>query len=234
MGDPLSPLYTYLQSTQPPAARPFVTLTYAQSLDGSIAAHANQRLLLSGQESLMMTHRLRALHDGIMVGVGTVLADNPQLTVRLVEGENPRPVVLDTHLRSPLGSNLFQSTTSPIFLHGAAAEAERVERFREAGAALAAVPLDPGEGLQPDAALRELRDHGIHRLMIEGGARVINSFTRADLADLLVLTIAPRLVDGLRPLEAGDALPLPSLHKANWQPLGEDVIFWAKVEHADE
>jgi len=65
---------------------PYITLTYAQSLDGSISAIRGKPLLLSGKESLVMTHRLRACHDGIMVGVGTLLADNPSLTTRLVPG----------------------------------------------------------------------------------------------------------------------------------------------------
>ena len=86
--------------------RPFVTLTYAQSLDGSIARVPGKRLQLSGPEAQAMTHRLRAVNDAILVGIGTVLADNPRLTVRLAEGSDPQPVILDSKLRFPLDANL--------------------------------------------------------------------------------------------------------------------------------
>jgi len=76
--------------------RPLVTLSYAQSLDGCIAARPGQPLAVSGPLSLTLTHQLRAAHDAILVGIGTVLADNPRLTVRLVEGQHPQPVVVDS------------------------------------------------------------------------------------------------------------------------------------------
>ena len=85
--------------------RPFVTLSYAQSLDGCIAAKRGQPLALSGPQSLTLTHQLRSAHDAIMVGIGTLLADNPRLTVRLVEGRDPQPVVLDSRLRFPSEAN---------------------------------------------------------------------------------------------------------------------------------
>src|SRR3989304_8693232 len=76
--------------------RPLVTLSYAQSLDGCIAARAGERLALSGPESMRLTHRLRAAQDAILVGIGTVPADNPRLTVHLVQGQDPQPIVLDS------------------------------------------------------------------------------------------------------------------------------------------
>ena len=80
---------------------PIVTLAYAQTLNGMIAKKRGEPLVLSCEESMVMTHQLRAEHDVILVGIGTVLADDPRLTVRLVEGEDPQPVVLDSHLRCP-------------------------------------------------------------------------------------------------------------------------------------
>ena len=90
---------------------PFVTLSYAQSLDGSIAAKRGEALGLSGPESLRLTHRLRSMHDAILVGIGTVLSDNPRLTVRLVNGQNPRPIVVDSQLRIPLNCKLFHENS---------------------------------------------------------------------------------------------------------------------------
>jgi riboflavin-specific deaminase-like protein len=88
------------------AERPFVTLSYAQSLDGSIALHNHAPLSLSGPESLCLTHQLRSMHDGILIGIGTVLSDDPQLTVRHWVGHNPQPIVLDSQLRIPAKARL--------------------------------------------------------------------------------------------------------------------------------
>src|SRR5687768_14040118 len=88
--------------------RPFVTLSYAQSLDGSIAVNSGASLALSGLESTCLTHQLRSLHDGILVGISTVLTDNPQLSVREWDGPSPQPIVLDSHLRMPATARLSQ------------------------------------------------------------------------------------------------------------------------------
>ncbi|MGH9336192.1 MAG: RibD family protein, partial [Vicinamibacteria bacterium] len=89
--------------------RPFVTLAYAQSLDGSIAGEGNRPLSLSCERSQKLTHELRACHDAILVGIGTVLADNPRLIVRLVNGEDPRPIVVDSRLRIPRDARLLKN-----------------------------------------------------------------------------------------------------------------------------
>ena len=94
--------------------RPRVTLTYAQSLDGSIAARAGLPLVLSGAASMRYTHQLRAAHDAILVGIGTVLSDDPQLNVRLVEGPSPRPIILDSELRCPLTARCLEASRRPI------------------------------------------------------------------------------------------------------------------------
>ncbi|MCA1797659.1 MAG: RibD family protein [Geobacteraceae bacterium] len=93
--------------------RPFVTLSYAQSWGGSITTIQGQPLALSGAESTRLTHQLRSLHDGILVGIETVLSDDPQLTVRHWHGKNPQPIVLDTSLRMPASL-----TVAPLLLGG--------------------------------------------------------------------------------------------------------------------
>jgi len=94
-------------SAAAPTDRPFITLCYAQSLDGSIALSDGRPLTLSSPPSLFRTHALRARHEGLLVGLGTILADDPQLTVRHAAGPNPQPVVLDTDLRTPRAARLF-------------------------------------------------------------------------------------------------------------------------------
>ena len=81
--------------------RPFITLSYAQSLDGCISKDKNKSMVLSDKESMILTHQIRSIHDAILVGIGTVLSDDPQLTVRKVQGKNPQPIILDTNLKFP-------------------------------------------------------------------------------------------------------------------------------------
>lgn len=107
-------------SAAAPADRPFVTLSYAQSLDGSIALGDGRPLALSSPPSLFRTHALRARHDGLLVGVGTILTDDPRLTVRHAAGPNPRPVILDTQLRTPLPARVFANPSRPWFEIGRA------------------------------------------------------------------------------------------------------------------
>ncbi len=90
--------------------RPLVTLSYAQDLDGSIAKRRGEPTSISGPESLEFTHRLRAAHDAILVGIGTVISDDPQLNVRFAKGNDPQIVVLDSQLRLPLQSKLLENS----------------------------------------------------------------------------------------------------------------------------
>ncbi|HEY0710430.1 MAG TPA: dihydrofolate reductase family protein, partial [Polyangia bacterium] len=109
--------------------RPFVTLTWAQSLDGCIAREPGQRTVISGDETMSLAHALRASHDGILIGVGTLVADDPALTVRLWSGESPTPIVLDTRLRTPLSSRLVlagQQRSVFIACTNAADEQQRI------------------------------------------------------------------------------------------------------------
>src|SRR5512143_2126154 len=122
------------------AGRPLGTLTYAQSLDGSIAARRDQRLELSGEESRVMTHRLRAAHAAILVGIGTVLADDPRLTARLVGGPDPQPVILDSHLRVPASARLLQNILKPWIITTEAADPHRKGALEAAGARLITAP----------------------------------------------------------------------------------------------
>ncbi|SPO37720.1 uncharacterized protein PSFLO_03196 [Pseudozyma flocculosa] len=185
--------------------RPHVTLTFAQSSDGKIAGEGKQQLALSGKESMLMTHNLRTLHDGILVGIGTVLNDDPQLNARLLSSPTPvdrlpRPIVLDSALRTPVACKLIRNGQSgvgrrPLILCSASADEERRRALHEAGAEVVQLPSAGGSQLAWDDALALLSRHGIERLMVEGGAAVIDSLMgRQDLVDTLLVTVAPRTV----------------------------------------
>jgi 3,4-dihydroxy 2-butanone 4-phosphate synthase/GTP cyclohydrolase II len=202
--------------------RPIVTLAFAQSLDGSLTAERGQPLALSGPESLAYTHQLRAAHDALLVGLGTVLADDPQLTVRHAVGPNPQPIVLDSRLRLPLTARLLRHPTHSAWI-AATVEAlpERERELRLARAKVFRVPADEAGQVSLPALLDELGARGIKSLMVEGGARVLTAFLAQRLAQRVSVTIAPRFVGGMRALvERVDV----SLRNVQSRMLGNDFI----------
>jgi riboflavin-specific deaminase-like protein len=211
--------------------RPFILISYAQSIDGSIAEGDRRSLKISGPSAMLLTHQLRALFDAILVGIDTVLADDPQLTVRLVPGNSPRPVVLDTHLRIPLESRLMQHADHPSWLASAASNSgARAGAIRAAGATILPCGLDANGLIDIRHLMGMLHDRGIRSLMVEGGAKVITSFIRAELADLLVITISPTLIGGLRVVHALPSAPLPrfNLTQVHYERRDDDMILWAR------
>lgn len=213
---------------------PQVTLSFAQSLDGSIAAQPGRRTVLSGPESMAYTHRLRASHDAILVGVGTVIADNPKLTVRLASGAHPQPVVLDSALRIPLGCSLIASPVMPLWVmcaHDAPAEQQRA--LERAGAQVLRVQAPGAYHTRWPALLGVLAARSVGTLMVEGGARVIGSMLKGGAAHRLAVTIAPRLLGGLRALDAQiDPALLQRLVNVRYEKVGEDMILEADLEHS--
>lgn len=213
--------------------RPLVTLTYAQSLDGSIAARAGHPLAISGPESQVFTHTLRAAHDAILVGIGTVLADNPRLNVRLVPGQNPQPILLDSRLRIPSYANLLRDGNPPWVITTPGAEALRQEGLEQLGAKVLRLPESASGGIDLTALLDMLGELGITSLMVEGGAQVITSFIASRLVDQIIVTVAPVLVGGLRVLESSHSLPLgnfPRLTEVSFHQVGEDLVLWGNPD----
>ncbi len=226
--------------------RPLVTLSYAQSLDGCISARRGAPTSISGPEAMKLTHQLRAAHDAILVGIGTVLADDPRLSVRLVAGKNPQPVVLDSHLRLPVGARLLQGDPLP-WIATAYTNLPTTEKppnrnpkpaaLLACGAQLLPVPVDDQGCLSLNTLLQTLSGRGINSLMVEGGARVITSFLIQDLVDQVVLTIAPILLGGLPAVERspeqephpGAQPVLASLREMGYDRLGQDTIIWGKL-----
>lgn len=230
MGDPLDRLLARVPATGIKARRPSVTISYAQSLDGSIASASGKPLSLSSRGTLEMTHRLRAAHDAILVGIGTILADNPQLTVRHVDGEHPQPVILDTYLRTPNEASILEHPKPPIIAAGRTPNRVRAQELEQAGGRVLSLPTRE-EGLVELTALMErLRQLGLASVMVEGGTRVISSFLRDQLADCMVVTIAPSLVAGKRAIEDLAQDSLPRLGEPEWAAFGPDLVVWGEVE----
>lgn len=213
--------------------KPLVLLTYAQSLDGSISTQRDRQLQLSGPDSQQMTHHLRASHDAILVGIGTVIADDPRLTARLVEGKNPQPIIVDTHLRFPLSARLLMNPDlRPWVVTSDHVEPKRRKLLESAGAKVLAVPHNSDGLLDLRSILMLLGGIGIASLMVEGGARVITSFLKNHLADWLVITLTPRLVGGLNVIDQSlwdRPEHYPRLAHLSSQPCGDDLIIWGDI-----
>ena len=176
--------------------RPMVTLKIASSLDGKIATKSGDSKWITGELARAHGHRLRATHDAILVGIGTVLADDPELTCRLpgLEDRSPVRVVLDRRLRLPLESKLVQSATNGpgmrvIFEID---EGEQSRVLEERGVRLATTP--PGAELR--WVLGGLAGFGATRVLVEGGATVAAAFLQADLVDRLHWFRAPGVIGG--------------------------------------
>jgi 3,4-dihydroxy 2-butanone 4-phosphate synthase/GTP cyclohydrolase II len=209
--------------------RPLVGLCFAQSLDGCLAARPGQPTRLSGPQSSQLTHQLRAAHDAILVGVGTVIADDPQLTVRLAAGRDPQPVILDSRLRTPLQARLVQQAVRLAWVATTpAADPARRAGLESAGARILVLPAG-GEGrVSLDALLKKLAEEGVSKLMVEGGAQVIASFLTQGLVDWVSITIAPVFLGGLPALGPGVAGDI-RLKDVYSEQLGEDTLIFGRL-----
>jgi diaminohydroxyphosphoribosylaminopyrimidine deaminase/5-amino-6-(5-phosphoribosylamino)uracil reductase len=179
--------------------RPMVTLKLASTLDGRIATHAGESQWITGTPARRMGHAMRGRHDAVMVGVGTVLADNPDLTCR-IPGFRPTPnvrVIADSHLRTPLTSRLM-TTAAEVptwFLLREGTNLAREDAFAGIGAKLIKVPGSPA-GVDLTAAMAALGSAGLTRVLVEGGGQLAAALLRADLVDRIAWLHAPTIMGG--------------------------------------
>jgi len=227
-------------SDNPPAEygeRPRVTIHYAQTLDGRIATRSGQSQWISGEASLRLAHELRAAHQAVMVGVGTILADNPRLTVRLIDGRSPRRIVVDSTLRVPLESHvLTDGAADTIVATTPRAPEDRIMAVRRQGADVVVVPQDAGGRVDLGELLRRLAARGITALLIEGGRELITSALRARLVDRLVVCVAPKVIgagiEAVGDLHIGHMSEALTFARVSVTTVGEDVIFDGQLQPA--
>ena len=207
--------------------RPFVTLSWAQSLDGSLTLKQGKSSPISCADSMRMTHQLRTRHDGILVGIGTVLADNPSLTARIGLEKNckqPRPIILDSHLRIPTESRLLSHPLRPIVATTDLADHNLEPKL---SSDIIRVQATKSGKVALEPLLNHLGKLGIRSVMVEGGGRIITSFLNAQIANRAIITIAPVFVggyDAVQPLDQSTWQQLPRLHDMQTIPCGSDLI----------
>ena len=216
---------------------PFVTVKYAQSLDGRIATSTGDSQWISGPATLRLAHKLRLEHDAIMVGIGTLLADDPELTVRLVKGRSPIRVVVDSQLRTPFESRVLAGGAAAGTMIAVAAnvDADRVSEIQKLGAEILRIPsAQNGSGVDITRLLGELGKRGIASVLVEGGKGIITSLLSARVVDRLIVVIAPKIIGqgteaigDLGITRLGDAITFLSV---KIRRLGEDIIFDARLK----
>jgi diaminohydroxyphosphoribosylaminopyrimidine deaminase / 5-amino-6-(5-phosphoribosylamino)uracil reductase len=199
----------------------FVIGQLGQSLDGRVATATGKSRYINGPEAIRHLHRLRALVDAVVVGVGTVIADDPQLSVREVEGPCPARVVIDPSFRMPDCARMLGDGAGPIY----AIQTEAGDRAN--GVEPIVVPK-AADGIAPGAIVAALAARGFRRILIEGGARTVSAFLAARALHRLHLSIAPMVIGSgpmgvnLPPIDELDSAlrPTTAVHR-----LGEDVVF---------
>ena len=216
---------------------PFVTLKFAQSLDGRIATATGDSQWISSAGARRLAHQLRSKHDAIMVGIGTVLADDPQLTVRLVEGRDPLRVVVDSRLRIPLGARVLAGGAARGTVIATAEDSDpaRAREIENLGAQVIRLPVSPDHsGINLIRLLEELAQRGVASVMVEGGRGIITSLLAARAVDRLVAIIAPRIIG--QGTEAVADLGITRLDEVitfssfTTDRLGPDIIFDARLK----
>lgn len=190
--------------------KPFVILKVAMTLDGRIATAEGSSRWITGEPARLEVHRLRSEVDAVMIGIGTVLADDPMLTARRPGMRNPIRIVIDPNLRIPLKAKLVTSVSeAPTFLIAAAsASTEKIRKLEKAGVQVALLP-QANKKISFDDIFERLGKAGIASVLIEGGGRVNGMALRGGVVDKVIFYIAPKLLCGedARSAVAGKAIP---------------------------
>jgi len=217
--------------------RPHVTLKAAMTLDGRIADRQGESKWITGEAARAVAHRLRAESDAIVVGVGTVLRDDPALTVRLGRPwpREPYRVVLDTRARTPLDARVIAAGTPAraLVITGDDADPARVAALTAVGATVVPVARSD-DHVDPRAALAALAEREVRAVLVEGGGEVHGGFVDAGLVDRVAVFVAPRVMGGraATPSIGGSGLPLGGalrLSTLEVSRLGDDLLIEADV-----
>lgn len=212
---------------------PLVVLKLAQTLDGRIATRTGQSRWITGEAARREVHRWRARLDAVMVGAGTVLADDPELTVRLVRGRNPRPLVVDGRLRVPPTARVF-SRSGAVLVTGDGADPERRDAFTRQGVEVWTFPA-PGGWLDLRLPLARAAAAGMTSVLLEGGAGLATAALRDRVVDQVQVYLAPILlgegIASLGDLGITDLRQAIGLEEVRVRKLGSDLLYTATVRY---
>jgi len=174
--------------------RPFVVVKAAMSLDGKIATRTGDSKYITGREARRHVHQLRAEIDAVMVGIGTVLKDDPQLTVRLISGRNPVKIVVDSTLKIPLNANVIKNEPNKLIIAATKkANKTKIKKLQQKGVNVLVVNTKKGM-VDLDDLMKQLGRLEITSIMIEGGAELNSEAIKAGLVDKVLFFIAPSVI----------------------------------------
>ncbi|WP_102691161.1 bifunctional diaminohydroxyphosphoribosylaminopyrimidine deaminase/5-amino-6-(5-phosphoribosylamino)uracil reductase RibD [Rummeliibacillus pycnus] len=178
-------------------SRPFVISKFAMTLDGKIATHTGHSKWITGEAARMNVHEIRHEVDGILVGVGTVLVDNPSLTTRLPQGgKNPVRIILDSKLRTPLDANVMNTNEAKtIIVTDSTIDRAKAAEYEAKGVQILYVPTNE-QGIDLNTTLEALYQEGITDILVEGGGAIHASFVRSNLIDKYIIYVAPKILGG--------------------------------------
>jgi diaminohydroxyphosphoribosylaminopyrimidine deaminase / 5-amino-6-(5-phosphoribosylamino)uracil reductase len=214
---------------------PFVTIKYAQTLDGRIATATGQSQWISSEATLKFAHRLRTEHDAILVGAGTIIKDNPELTCRLVRGRNPLRVIVDSDLKIPVQSKIFQNLDQAKTIIATAKKSGEpgYNRIAATGVEILTVNKDKQGNVNLKKLFKMLAARNISSVLVEGGAQIITSVLKDNLANRLVAIIAPKIIG--KGIEAVGDLQIRKLSLAkqlsvqNVKRMGTDIVIDSRL-----
>jgi GTP cyclohydrolase II len=222
-----------LGQVRPSDNRPYVVLKYAQTLDGRTATANGDAKWISGEPERRVSHAMRAACDAVMVWIGTVLRDDPRLTVRMVPGASPIRVIVDSGLRVPDHARVLDGDAVTIALTTARSSPARREALRQRRVRVEVVQEGP-DGVDLHEGLARLAELGIRSLLVEGGARVITSLLRDRFADRVVVALAPMLLgkgtEAVGDLGVGEVVNALRLVNPTRHSAGTDLLIAADLD----
>lgn len=229
------PFFHYIENKMP-----YVVMKYAMTLDGKIAAYTGESKWVTGEESRSHVHVLRNRYTGIMVGVGTVLADNPELTCRIEGGRNPIRIICDSHLRTPLDFKIVETAKDvPTIIGTCEKDVNKHQPYLDKGCQIIVVPEKDGH-VDVRALLEELGERKIDSILLEGGGTLNWTFVKEGLINRVATYVAPKIFGGAEaksPVE-GLGFPAPAecmeLEIVNIEDMGDDILIESEVKNCSQ
>ncbi len=214
--------------------RPNVTLKFVRTLDGYIATKTGDSKWISSLKSRKFAHKLRSQHDAVLVGVNTVLKDDPLLNVRMVKGRNPIKIIVDSRLRTPLTARVLKNQPQKTILAVTKnAQPRKIKQVQKLGAKVLMIPADRNGQVDLKKLLLKLSKIGTKSMLVEGGAKIITNFLKNRLADRLVIITAPKIIGkGLPAVNSPNSVRLPKtqLTAPRILQLGDDLVIDAMLK----